>query len=418
MTTPTWQEACTPVTQAEYVDQELAALEAAGSNLNGWSDDAPQRALVEGEATALAAGSDNISALAQTASPATVVNAGASWVDAVMGWFGIEREPATRAVWMIELAYLIPSTFTIDATNAGQIQGMAEDGTIFLCTQEAPVQFNAGNGYAAQVQFTAREAGVVGNITQDTFESLISGPAGLQVISPGEGGDQDLVTAARAEETSAAFVTRGLGRWGVIGPSTDSALGSAGWTSTSLNFLIPFFGNTATTSVTRWSVNDANPLGPGTVLVTLADDAGPATALTVAAVTAGLNGLSVKPVGSGEITVQAATAHPLTINAQLQTDGTVGETATIDAAEAALSTLGAKFPLGVSKLTPDLVNAILMGAPFSVVSIETSPTDKQVQLDLAGFAGIEYISTTDFTSDEIVSSGQVLVLTVNVTVLV
>jgi len=233
------------------------------------------------------------------------------------------------------------------------------------------------------------------------------------VLLPGDGGTQTLITAARSAETDAAFIERGLGRWGVIGPSTDSALGSAGWTRTSLDYLIPFFAPT----VTRWAVDDSNPLGPGTVLVTLANETGPATSEEIDEETTGLNGLSVKPVGSGEITVQAATTFVVDINATIQTDGTVSDVTTKAAAEGALAKLGSVFPIH-GKLTPSLVNEILMGAALSTASVQTGTTDVTIQLDLPGFPGVEYIVTTDFTTDAALGFTDVLVLTSTIGVLV
>src|SRR6185503_3334180 len=101
----TWQQAIVPVGAPAYKDALLASLESSGSDVNGWSEDAPNRAYVTGEANALAAGSENIAALAKTASTDTVSQAGSTWVDAALSWFDTERLRATVAVWQIQLIY-------------------------------------------------------------------------------------------------------------------------------------------------------------------------------------------------------------------------------------------------------------------------------------------------------------------------
>lgn len=409
--TITWQEAITPVTQAEYVDQNLAALEDAGSSINGWSPDAPQRALVEGESRAETAESEIIAGLAKTASTATVVDAGDSWVDAAMTWFDVVREPATYAIWSIPFVTNAPPS-TVDSSTP-QIVVQANDGTYFLCSQQSAVQYptTLTVGY---LSFRARETGDGGNVSVGSITKIVSGPSELEIVPNGEA-THFLVTPARNEETSAAFIARGIGRWGVIGPSTDSALGSAGWTRTSMDYLIPLFG--AAEGVTRWSVDDANPFGPGTVGVTLASEAGVATSAAVDAVDAGLNGLSVKPVGSGEITVASAVEHALVLTATIQTDGSILAATIKAAAESALTILGQKFPLGISKLVPDLVREVLMGAALAQVTIQTGTTSEVIDLDLPGFASVEEILSLSLTTFEIIGAGEVLVITPTVTVL-
>lgn len=419
MSDPTWQEAITPVTQPEYVDIELAALEAAGSPINGWSPDAPQRALVEGEATAGAAESAIISNLAKTASPVTCADAGSSWVDAVMGWFDIDRHPAVEAVWDITLVCEASvSPLTINATNAGQIQAMANDGTIFLCTQESSVVLNGASSNQGTIRFTARVAGESGNVTQDTILRLISAPSGLDILAPGSGGVQTAITVGADEETDADYITRGLGRWGVIFGNPN---GTAGWTRTSFDFLIPYYGFDLDASpqlaVTRWSVDDANPYGPGTVSVTLANASGPATVDEVAAVDAGLNSLDVKPVGSGALTVAAAASHPLAITATIQVDGSIPQLTIKAAAEAALTKLGQRFPIGIAKLVPDLVSEILRGAALTTVAVQTGVTSKNMTLDLPGFASVQEVVLLSLASPEIIGPGDVLEITPTVTVL-
>lgn len=403
MTTPTWEEASTPIDATTYRDDLLASLEEEGATVNGWSDDAPQRALVEGESRALAAESDIIAGLAQTASPITCSAAGTTWVDAVIGWFNLQnadgtsgRLLATRAVWAISLKITTSAApITIDATNASGIQLQAATGVIFLCTQESAVTLNAGSGYIGTVEFTARVAGTTGNVSPGQITKVIAGPAGLTVDLDTT---QVRTLTARNDESDASLITRALGQWGRLG---------AGWTVTAYDYLIPFFGNTSTTSVTRWSIDDSNPLGAGSVAIYLADAAGPASAATVTAVNTGLQSRDVKPVGSGLLSVGAAAPHDLALTIELITDGTNPNVGT--QAAAALQELQSVYPIGPSNLETDLLRAILMGGEFTSISVYTGATRTQIPISLPGYSGVIQVSALSMTIEENIGSGEVLV---------
>ncbi len=408
MTTPTWNQAIVPTTQPEFVDLNLASLEAEGSKLNGWSDDSPQRALVEGESSAEAAASVNVASIAKAASPTTCAEAGRSWVGAKVSWFDITYTPAISAVWLCEcIVDVAIAPFVVDASNASGIQAQAQDGTIFQCTQSAPVLF-VGPGLSASLLFTARIPGQSGNVPVGSIDRLISAPSGLKIIAEA---DATPITVGANEESESALILRALGRWGVIFGNPN---GTAGWTRNSFNFLIPHFGYDPTAnpalSVTRWGIDDANPMGPGTVLVTLANPTGSATVAEVAAVTAGLNGIDVKPVGSGQLYVASAAAHALVINATLVTDGS--NVNLISNATSALASLTAVFPLGPSTLTVDLVREILMGARLLTAVIPTGATYQTIPLSLPGFGGVAEVGALSLVVDETIPSGEVLELTV------
>jgi len=399
--TITWQEAITPIDAATYRDQNLAALESAGSTINAWGPDAPQTAYLESESRAEAAESAIISTLARTASVQLVADAGDSWVGAAMTFFDIERIQALPCVWTVTL--IIPAAqapLTISASNASGIQAMAADGTIFQCTQQSPVTLDIAHLYQGIVQFTALVAGHA--ITPDSIDKIISGPAGLEVTEA----TQTLITQARAQESNESFIARGLGRWGVLFGNPN---GTAGWTRTSFDFLIPHYAP----SVTRWSVDDANPNGPGTVEVALANEDGPATSDEVDAVQAGLNSIDVKPVGSGALTVVAATPLNLTINVTLTVSGTNSDVATN--CHDALIALGKAFPLGPATLEPSLVTTVAQGAPVASASIPIGAATKVIMPGLDGFASVEAV-THDLVAPAVLATGEVLVLTVNVSV--
>ena len=408
-TPPTFQVALVPVTEAEYRGQFLGALAALpGSNVHGWSSGAPQRGFLNGEARAMAANSSIVAALAATASPTTILAAGSSWVDAKVGWFDLDngqggkgRFPATFAVWDLPVQ-ITPATnsLTVDGSNASAIVVQAANGTIFLCTQVAKVVINSASSYKGTIQVTARVAGTTGNVTIGSIVAIVSAPAGMS-IDLGE--TQFQTSTARNQETDQEYINRGLGEWGKLSV----------WTLTGFDYYIPLFGNNGTTlNVTRWGVDDSNPMGPGTVAVYLGNAAGPASAPEVAAVLAGLDGPSVHPLGSGQLFVSAAADHHLTINIYLRTDGS--NALVYDQCAAAVDTLIKAFPAGPATLEVDLVSAVARGAPLVSATIPAGAASKVIALNLPGFSSVEQATTVDIFGGLDLLTGEIFTATITV----
>lgn len=405
----TFQVALVPVTEAEYRAQFLAALAALpNSNVNGWSTGAPQRGFLNGEARAMAADSLIISSLAATASPVTAITAGSSWVDAKVGWYDLDngqggkgRFPATFAVWNLPVQ-ITPetSTLTIDNTNASGIIVQASSGVFFRCTQASAVVINASTNYKGTIQVTARVAGTSGNVTIGSIIAIVSGPAGLSIEGSGT---QVQTSTARNQESDQEYINRGLGAWGKLSV----------WTLTGFDYYIPTFGNNGTTlNVTRWGVDDSNPMGPGTVAVYLGNATGPASAPEVAAVLAGLDSPSVHPLGSGQLFVSAAADHPLTINIYLTTDGS--NSLVYDQCAAAIDTLIKAFPAGPATLEVDLVSAVARGAPMISATIPAGTTSKVITLNLPGFSSVEQATTVDIFGGVDLLTGEIFTATITV----
>jgi hypothetical protein len=357
----TWQEARTVAT-AEQARQVLLSYFSAAT-VRGWPDSAPQRALVEGSAAAVAYETGLRAALASTASPNTAKAAGSTWVDAVMEWFDLDdgtggkgRIKATKAIWEVPMVVKAAAApLTIGPGSTVQVQ--AEDGTIFEFLQQSTHTLNEGSDFRAVVRFAARKAGIGGNVLAGQIKRMISGPAGLAVDLDGT---QVLVGAARDAETDDEYIKRGLGRWGTIS--------FAGWTATSFDFLIP----TAAPSLTRWRVEDWNPLGPGTTRVTLANAAGPANDAEVAAVGAYLADRSRKTLGNPPTVARAATTATVVLTGTVFADGTNGNL--LGDINAALARLRAAFPIGgltsnPGKLELELLIGVLIGGAFEEYGI-------------------------------------------------
>ncbi len=404
MAPPTLQDALTPRTVASERGLLLAELAASGSNVSGWSDGAPQRAFLEGEARALSAESDLRAAIASTASVDLVIAAGPSWVDAMMTWYRITRIPASYAVWQVPLQITVAlGTLTINAASAIQLQ--SQSGVVYTCTQASAVVINAGTSYKGTAQFTARTAGTAGNVSGTTINKVILGPAGLSVDL---GGTFTETSVARNAEGDADFIVHGLGKWARLG---------AGWTLPAFDYLIPFYGNnSANLNVTRWYVDDSNPNGPGTIQVYLANAAGAATGPEVAAVDAGLNSPSVKPLGTGAATVVAATDHALVITATILTSGANPSVGT-QAEDVLVTKLSPAFPIGPATLEPDLVRELLMGAAVGTVTIATAPGEtEQIYIGAPGFSSVIAVTALSLVVPEAVALGEVLTITAIITV--
>lgn len=411
MATPTYAEALAPRTVTSERTLLLGLLVATGSNVSGWSDGAPQRAFLEGEAIALSVETDLRAALAASNDVALCIAAGDSWVDAKMSWFDLSngsggkgRIPASYAVWEIPLQITAAlGTLTINAATAIQLQ--ATNGTVFACTQAGTVTINAASSFKGTATFTARTAGATaGNVSGVTINKVILGPAGLSVDL---GGTFTETSVARNQEGSVDFIARGLAKWAQAG---------AGWTTPAWDYYIPLYGNNGTTlNVTRWAVDETNPDGPGTVHTYLANSTGPATDAEVAAVNAGLNGLNVKPVGAVDNNVSKATDHPLIINITITTDGSNGAVETN--CESAINALIAAFPLGPATLEVDLVSAVARGAPIQTATIATGATSQTIVIGLPGFSSVIETTVVNIFGGVDLGIGEVFTATVTVTVL-
>ncbi len=404
MTPPTYADASTPIDQPTIRGKLLDGLANPPAPLQpapvaGWSARAPQRIIVEGESQFLAHESSIRAAIAQTISPQTAALAGPDWVQACIGWFDEDFIPALPAVWSVPFQ-CAPGSAPVTVDNASTIQIQSTDGVIFVCTQASAVVFNSAGSYQGTLQFTARTAGVSGNVAGANILAgkVLTGPAGLS-IGPGS---PSLFTAGRDIETPAQAITRCLGKWSRLG---------AGWTLQAYDYLIP----TASPNVTRWRVLDDNHFGPGTIGVILADAAGPATSPEVTAVATFLGSRPVRALGSGAVTVVAATPDALTVNVTVKGDGSNANlAANIASAGAAFA---AAFPIGQATLDNVLFEGIVLGGSYKSISIVgDAGATLVISPVLPGFTGALSIQSIDLVAPHVVPQGSVLELTLNVSV--
>lgn len=399
----TYAEASTPTTKETYRSRILATMAAPPAPLQpapvaGWSNSAPQRINVEDFAGFEADESALRAKVASTISPQTAVSAGADWVAAALGWFNETFIQALPAVWDVPFTCAAASApLTVDNRSVIQIQ--ATGGAIFVLTQETAVVFNSAGSYAGTLRFTARTAGTGGNVAGSTITNgkILTGPAGLSIA----GSSPTQITQGRDVETPQQAITRCLGKWARLG---------AGWTRQAFDYLIP----TAAPTVTRWRVEDDNPLGPGTVRVTIAGASAPSTDDEVATVQAYLGSSAIRPLGSGGVTVVKASADALTVNVTIQGDGSNADLGS-DAAAAGLA-LAAAFPIGPATLDNVLLESVLLGGGYTSIRIIAGAEILTISPTLPGFSGAVRIVSIDLAAPHDVPSGGVLELTLHVSV--
>lgn len=299
-------------TTATTEDQaRTAALDACieqGCTVAGWGDEAPQRAMVEDQATAVAFESGLRVQVALASTLAGAAQVSDDWVDQGLTWFGpgSARIAASFATWSVPV---VATQAAAPVFVGPQTQALlqADDGTVFLVSQPSLVTISSDTAYKGRIAVVARLHGTSGNQVPGAISRIIQGPAGLSIDGAAA---QILTSPARDAETNAAAITRALGRWGTL----SGGITAAGW-----RWIVatPDLGGIGT--ITRVFVDDANPFGPGTVALYLANAAGPATVGEVADAQAQVDRYTL--AGTARVRCFAAAAATVSFAARLATDG-------------------------------------------------------------------------------------------------
>jgi hypothetical protein len=388
MTPYTYAQACTPRIPGATAAQVLADLAAAGAPVAGFSPRAPQSVLIN-DFDARQVEESNIRAdLALMVQLAVLAALDPDWCAAWMTWFAEVYIPALPAVWDVGFTSSL-SPQTIQPTDVVVVQSTS--GQLF----QLSIASAATLAPSGTLTMTARTPGTASNVSPSSITKIVSAPVGLSLT-----GTPTLYTAGRDIETPQAAIQRCLGKWGTLG---------AGWTMTSLDYLIPLFAPT----VTRWLVRTDNPNGPGTIAVILANAAGPATTAEVNAVLAGLMLPSRFCLGCGGLSVVPAAAVYVSPVATLKGDGTNPNLAANCAA--AIAALGLAFPIGPARLLAGLANSIAFGAaypnPISIPTASDDSTSTQITVPaLVGFGGVDDLLVAPLTSDQTLPTGAVFVV--------
>ena len=372
--TATLDEALTTHTAAELEADMIDDLAADGADVQGWDDVAPQRLLVSQNSRARAHAEGLRRAAVLGGYLLRAREAGPSWVAEALRWYGVAKVAATRSVHTFRLACPASAGPYTIASSSGELVAQADDATLFVSSNPAAVVVPSGG--TALCQFTARTAGTSGNQLPGFVSRLIVGKPGLTVSNaPGTGSSRDVV--ARDEETDEQAIARALGRWGTLA----GVLTREGWRYV---LLTPEIGGVST--LTRIFVDDANPDGPGSLRIYVANAAGAPTAEELAAAQAQATRYTI--AGAGLVTVLGAVERVVSFSAQLLTDGSN----TLAAAQAATA---------VSTLVSSLeANTLYF---YAVTEALTSP------------AGVTTILSIDLAGDVTKTLGEVFVVSPTIT---
>lgn len=371
----TFEEALATTTAAELEATAIDDLATDGADVEGWDDFAPQRLLVVQHARARARAEELRRAAVLGGYLRRAAEAGDSWVDEALTWYATARIPASKAVWTFRLSCAVGAgPYTIGASSRALV-AQADDATEFENTNPAAVTVASGSSILCQ--FTARKAGITGNQLAAAVTRLIVGKPGLTVTNdPSVGATLD--TPARDAETNDQAIARAEGRWGTLA----GILTASGWRYV---MLTPEVGGVST--LTRLWVDDANPDGPGSVRIYVANASGPPTAGELAA--AQTQAARYRIAGMGSVGVFGAASKAVSFSAVLATDGSNA----LAAAQAATA-----------------VQAYIAGLEgntafyFALAEALMSP------------AGVTNVQSFSLTGDVTKNSGEVFVVTPTITV--
>lgn len=334
------------VRSSDQVRADLfASLLAKGIDATGFPGLSFHRALLEVDVNAKAKLEQLKADLTNAGFITTAALAGDDWLDrAAYGFNRVRRMPATRAVWTVTLRNNgSGGPFPLNA-GAVRLALASSSSTTFTSIENRTLASVPGS--TVDVQFACDVAGDGGNIAPNV---LVTSLAGVTIAGA------VLVAAGANQESSPALVTRCLAQWGA-GSAGGNADAFAQWIAGA------FLEQGLTSSITKYRIDDTNPLGPGSVALYLANDAGPATAGELAIVNPYVQ--KRRTLGTGTWGVFAAAALTLTIGGTLYVSGNVNALAD---ALASLVALASTTPLGGKLYKAEVIAALMsVGGAYNV----------------------------------------------------
>ena len=326
MTTPTLEEALETSTAGEIRDDLLDALAIEGASLVGVPTMSAERGLVEIHARAMEREQEIRAILARAGSKALVmtiedVTARDAWLDYIaIGRYGLERFKATPATHRFVLTasaaagpYTIaPRALLAQTDNGIQFRNTGRL-TSALTAVPATVRLTQG-GTLDALEWEAVLPGIAGNIPAGSRLTLVTTLAGVTISNPQIGSSGSSVLVAGADrETSESLSLRCDARWDRTAVAQlRGALVEWIFESFEIDGL--------TCSITKWQIDEANPTGPGSTDVYLANPDGAATTDEIARVNPYLQ--ARRGVGSGALRVMAADVLVVPFTARLFSLGT------------------------------------------------------------------------------------------------
>ncbi|WP_437591485.1 baseplate J/gp47 family protein [Sorangium sp. So ce1000] len=298
--------------------ESLADLEAEGVDEVGYGDRSVARTLVTLEARARARQQEITSSVVRVGFGDLVAQNGPEWVDQfVKGKYGIDRDHATKTLWRC--------TVTCAAAPAGPYPGITSG--LMVVSTDAGVEFenadrfDLASGETRSELFRARLAGLTGNINPGDITRLVTSYPGVTVTNV------TMLRPGRDAEGNEAYIARGRSR--LSGTSAGGGSGSyVRWVDEA------FAAAGVEKTITSVRIDDANPFGPGSVAVYLANAVGGATAEELAIVTPYLEARHF--TGSGRLVVAASPTRVINVPGIVYVTGNASVLAQISLVLAAL----------------------------------------------------------------------------------
>lgn len=316
------------------------------------------------------------------------------WIDfKARGEFALTRDAATYALHVFRLTNAAGGVSRTWAP--GDLR--ARYGSIdFLNVTKSDITAYGGSGTVApggyiDLLFEAQTAGSTANIPAGYVTQLVTVFAAVSVSNPAIAGTgASIYRAARDAERNASLLDRMISRWGA-----SSAGGSTGSIVEWLHEAFVYAGITNT--ITKWYIDDTNPDGPGTTRLYIANDSGPATSTEVLTAqtylssrrTSGSGVSTAAPTPNPGVLVLSAAGRAVSFNATVKNSTNL--TAATDS-QAIITTLNAETPLG---------SYTLYAAEMTQLLMEVSGT----------------VNVTHDLADTVLAAGEVLTLTMTLTVI-
>lgn len=261
------------------------------------------------------------------------------------GFFQLERYPATQAVQRVRYADVAGVGPVVRA--AGESVPFADNGQEFRNIAGFTIPLN---GFV-DVDVKAEVAGALGNVDSGTITRLRAPIVGVSVSNPAIAGQANaLVTAGRNIETDNQLGDRMEDRWGSVGAGGNAAAYRF-WVTESFDV------DGIVSTITRIKILDANPYGPGSIGVVVANASGTATAPELARVEAYLT--TRKALGSGQLQVHSASAQDQLVSGTISIETGYVASEVISAAQAALDTYESEFAISGTLYRAEIIQRVM-----------------------------------------------------------
>jgi uncharacterized phage protein gp47/JayE len=234
-----------PVTEEEILQQELNLLELQGFPVSAWQAGSVPRVLLQSFANVMA---DAWQTVADVAKGSTLQTATGGWLDLLAAsQYGETRQPAESTQGVVRL------------TDAGGGPHSVAIGQLYVATASGLRYRNTAtgtiplNGYL-DLAFQAETAGSSHNVANGAIVELVTALSTVTASNPAAGTTGTWITSPGSDgESDVALRARCTAKWATL--STGSPVSAY------------IYWALLQTGVTRASVDDANPDGPGTARV-------------------------------------------------------------------------------------------------------------------------------------------------------